>query len=157
MRRILAVLIVILFGLTGCNRSESPEVMATYQAEFAIAKARAATEQAKLPKCYIQFQAAIQAGPDAGLSVAGDLKFEVARTGVLSGTLLRESGPALAVSGQVTGRAANLILDLGDGQFLFAVGTLQNDLEACTGVIGGTLTSSRPGNRGDWGTRFFKR
>ena len=156
-RSILMVLLVALVGLVSCERPESPEVIATSRAGMATSESRSATEEAKRPKCYIQFQAKVYQGPDAGLSLAGDLKTEVDHTGVFSSTLIQESGPAVTVTGQINGRAANFMMALDNEQYLFAVGTLQNASAGCSGVAGGTLTGPQAGDRGDWGGKFLKR
>ena len=157
LRSTLMVLLVALVGLVSCERPESPEVIATSRAGMATSESRSATEEAKLPKCHLQFQAKVHQGPEAGLSLAGDLKTEVDRTGVFSSTLIQENGPTLTVTGQLNGRAVNLLVALGNAQYLFGVGTLQNASADCVGVVGGTLTGPQAGDSGDWGGKFFKR
>lgn len=150
-RSVIIALLIALVGLTGCDRPDDhlPLPATTIEAIPAAA-------QAELLKCSIQFRAGISQGPDAGVAWTGTLKTEINPTGVFMGMLALDSGPVLTVTGQFKGRAANLIVHLGGDQFLFAVGTLQNDSADCAGAVGGALAGPR-GDSGSWGDRFIKR
>jgi len=150
-RSVIIVLLIALVGLTGCDRPDDhlPLPAATIDAIPAAAPA-------ELLKCSIQFRAGINQGPDADVSWTGTLKTEIDPTGVFTGMLALDSGPVLTATGQFKGRAANLILDLGGNQFLFAVGALQNDSADCAGTVGGALAGPR-GDSGSWGDKFIKR
>ncbi len=96
------------------------------------------------------FEAAVHVGSDAGLSLAGTLLLEVT-DGSAEGTMTRDDGTSLPLVGQVTGRAISLVIDLGDGQYIFGTGASWNDFLSCDSVGGGTFTGPNPGDLGDWG------
>lgn len=102
--------------------------------------------------CRIQdFEATVHYGPDAGLSLGGVLTLQLDASGDTHGTLVRADGSQVNVVGQVTGRAINLALDLGNGRRVVGVGTADADIRSCQGAIGGQLSGPEPGDLGDWG------
>jgi hypothetical protein len=60
------------------------------------------------------------------------------------------STTSVPVVGQSTGRAINLLFTVGDGQYLFGVGTMEHDLATCDGAMGGPFVGPQPGDAGDW-------
>jgi hypothetical protein len=95
-------------------------------------------------------EAKVHLGPDAGLSLSGDLILAADRTGTVIGQLVHTDGTIISITGQATGRALNLIFDLGERGLVFGVGTGQQPISACSGVIGGPLVGPRSGDSGDW-------
>ncbi len=108
-------------------------------------------QQQQSQVCMRQFEMTVRQGPSAGLQLAGTLVLNVEPSGSINkGSLVLESGGEVRVTGQVTGRAINLLFDIGDGRLLFGVGTLENYISLCTGAMGGPLVGPRPGDLGDW-------
>jgi hypothetical protein len=100
--------------------------------------------------CRGAFEATVHQGPNAGLAVTGNLQIQISPSGQLSGALVRSDGVQIIASGQTIGQAINMFFDLGNGQQLFGVGTLSNNIQMCQGVAGGPLTGPKPGDSGDW-------
>ena len=98
-----------------------------------------------------QFVETVYQGPDKGLSLRGDLHLEADATGSVTGTLEQSQGPDVKVVGQVTGRAINLVFDLGNHQLLFGVGTLQHPLAQCKSPAGGSFAGPKAPDIGTWG------
>jgi hypothetical protein len=72
-------------------------------------------------------------------------------SGRLTGVFKTTRGTTINVSGQATGQAINFVFDLANNQFIFAIGTLQQDIRACTPTGGGLFTGPKEGDEGDWG------
>jgi hypothetical protein len=103
--------------------------------------------------CSMEFEATVYHGPSEGLSVLGTLEMEIDETGSLTGTMTSEDGSlVLPVVGQANGRAVNMAFNLGEGVYIFGIGTAVNDTagEDCGGVLGGPLVGPNPGDSGDW-------
>jgi hypothetical protein len=102
--------------------------------------------------CEFEFDAAVYQGPSAGLALIGTLQFDLDAMGGLSGSFALEDGNEVLVVGQVTGRAVNLLFDLGDERYIFGAGTSLNNVrdEDCGGALGGSLVGPEPGDSGDW-------
>jgi hypothetical protein len=117
--------------------------------------------------CSTAFEVTIYEGPSAPLMLAGGLTLQIEPSGSFSGALTRAVPNAdeletlgvlpagdIPVVGQVNGHAINLLFDLGEGQYVFGVGTAQSDLNTCDGDIpgriGGPAVGPGPGDRGDW-------
>lgn len=128
--RYLLVSAMFLMGLVACN---------------------SATSTPSSISCTIDFEATVHQGPDAGLSLVGDLALQIESSGALSGALSQQDGSQVPVSGQAQGQAINLVFDLGSEQYIFGVGSLQYDIRECKGAIGGPFTGPQPGDNGDWG------
>ena len=92
-----------------------------------------------LTRCTGHFEAVVDQGPDAGLTLAGELVVAVDGNGGMTGTLTPASGTEVAVVGQVTGRAINLALNLGGSKAMFGTGTLFQPISQCAGTAGGSL------------------
>jgi hypothetical protein len=108
--------------------------------------------------CTVPFEATVRTGPDAGLSLIGFLALNPGPGGAIDqGSFVLDDGRELPVVGQVTGRAVNLMITVADGQVIFGVGTLENDLSVCAGQMGGPLVGPQPGDQGDWGTLLGSR
>lgn len=131
------VLICAVFVLAACNRSASDSAL----------------PPASVQKVF-QVQGQIQQGPDAGLNLSGDLRATLDAAGRLQGTLMRESGSPITVTGQIDGQAIHLAFDLGNNAAVLGVGTLQHDISNAQGTAGGLLTGPQPGNSGDWFARW---
>ena len=117
--------------------------------------------------CSTAFEVTIHDGPTAPLMLAGGLTLQIEPSGSFVGTLNRRLQNAdeveplgvlpardIPVVGQVNGHAINMLFDLGDGAHVYGVGTAESDLNACDGVIPGTIggpaVGPGPGDRGDW-------
>ncbi|MFN8534848.1 MAG: hypothetical protein U0556_15030 [Dehalococcoidia bacterium] len=116
--------------------------------------------------CRTAFEVTIHEGPSAPATLLGFLTISVGPDGAIVGTLAREDGPLMlegaltipgdraTVVGQATGRAVNLLVDLGEGRYVIGVGTAQQPLSGCAGlvdgVLGGPAVGPQSGDRGDW-------
>jgi len=101
-------------------------------------------------RCGYEFEARVVQGPDLGTTLAGRLALEINPAGSLNGVLVGNDGTQINVVGQATGRAVNLVFDLGGGLNVFGVGTAQQPVDACQGVMGGPFAGPHPGSTGDW-------
>jgi hypothetical protein len=101
--------------------------------------------------CAMIFELAVRQGPSAGLIGRGILSVAVDPEGRVDGTFLLGSGRQAAVTGQATGRAISLIVDLGDGLVIYGVGAADNNIASCQiEHMGGPLVGPQPGDSGDW-------
>jgi hypothetical protein len=119
--------------------------------------------------CAIPLELAVRQGPNAGVAWRGELRLSADESGGLSGVYAArkdEAGTAvesgttdadpmagtqeLPVVGQANGRAINLMITVADGQYVFGVGTLENDISQCGGEMGGPFVGPEPGDTGDW-------
>jgi hypothetical protein len=133
----LCVLIATLLGLVACTRPDDSSAL----------------PPASMQKVF-QVQGRIQQGPDAGLNLSGDLRPTLTTSKRLQGTLIRESGSPITVTGQIDGLAIHLAFDLGNNAAVLGVGTLQHDLNNAEGTTGGLLTGPQAGDSGDWFARW---
>lgn len=102
-------------------------------------------------RCLLLFEVTVREGPAKGRGVVGTLALAVDPSGAVAGELLRPHGGRNRFVGQATGRAVNLLIDLGNGQILYGVGTADSDVRACRiGDLGGPLVGPGPGDAGDW-------
>ncbi|MBI1880916.1 MAG: hypothetical protein HYR94_22280 [Chloroflexi bacterium] len=101
--------------------------------------------------CSGDFEAAVHSGKNAGLSLAGKLSLHIQPSGNFIGTLATDDSASVQVTGYAVSQALNLVFDLGDGRYLFGVGSSQYDIGECKGVAGGPFTGPEPGDSGDWG------
>ncbi len=99
---------------------------------------------------FSNFRATVYRGPDAGLSLTGRITLDVGPTGRFSGSLHRNHGATLPVSGQITGAAINAIFYLGSEKHIFAEGTFGKDPDRPHVFVGGALVGPGPGDSGDW-------
>lgn len=118
---------------------------------MSLAACATVTSNAAPINCTVAFEANVHHGPDAGLSLVGNLTLQVEPSGALSGVLTQQDSSQVQVSGQAQGQAINLVFDLGNKQHIFGVGSLQYDVRECKGAIGGPFTGPQPGDSGDWG------
>jgi hypothetical protein len=101
--------------------------------------------------CVQPFEIAIHQGPSAGLVLQGMLALQVKKDGRIdNGVFVLPDGSRLTVVGQTHGRAVHLLVDRGDGQFIFGVGTGQQAIRECTGPVGGPAVGPLPGDSGAW-------
>lgn len=100
--------------------------------------------------CRTTFRATVRQGPSAGLVLTGDLSFGTLEGGRVNGTLDLAEGQRLKWSGQATGKALNWIMELGEENYLFGVGAIQEEIYTCRGVGGGPFTGPQAGDSGDW-------
>lgn len=117
--------------------------------------------------CPQQFEATVHQGPDAEkLGVRGTISLErTGDKGQVDGRVLLEDGSAIPVHGQIFGRAANLMLDLGNDVHVTGTGTIlrkKNPHENCVFLGGGgTFSGPQEADMGTWGvsncavTSFF--
>lgn len=117
-----------------------------------------------------QFEVTIHEGPSAvsgPVTLSGILKLKIDPSGGFTGTLTPSEGQnsvvlsnnlivsdpsKIEVAGQITGRAFNLVLDLGNGKRIYGAGTAKNDLSKrrVADGIGGTAAGPESGDRADW-------
>jgi hypothetical protein len=112
--------------------------------------------------CRLAIVATVRLGPDATErmqtdvpgELRGELSFTLGPDGTIdAGRLLLDGGTEAPVVGQATGHALNLRADLQaiqEGLALVLVGTAQEPLSRCSGVVDGLLTGPLPGDLGDW-------
>jgi hypothetical protein len=112
--------------------------------------------------CRLAIVATVGLGPDATErmqtdvpgELRGEISFSLSPDGAIdAGRFLLDGGPEVPVVGQATGRALNLRVDLQavqEGLALVLVGTAQEPVSRCAGVIDGLLTGPLPGDLGDW-------
>lgn len=106
-------------------------------------------------ECGIGFQAGVYYGPSTGLFLDGQLVFNLLDDGGIEGYYVSlDQTVAYEMSGQVNGRAVNLMFDLGDGKYVYGVGTAKDRFDGgnCGTQLGGPLVGSEPGDMGDWET-----
>jgi hypothetical protein len=97
------------------------------------------------------FEARVREGLSEGKSFEGSLNLQEDDDGLLSGTFTSTDGSMTAqVVGQANGHAINLALDVGNKQYLFAMGTMWNTFAQCSGPMGGAFTGPQVGDLGDW-------
>lgn len=101
--------------------------------------------------CSGDFEATVHSGKNAGLSLAGKLTLHIQPSGNFIGTLATDDSAGVQVTGYAVSQALNLVFDLGDGRYLFGVGSSQYAMNECKGVAGGPFTGPEPGDSGDWG------
>ena len=126
--------------------------------------------------CELPLELAVRQGPNAGLAWRGTLRLALDGDGGLSGVYLARRDEAgnevatatpegdptagtieLPVVGQATGRAINLMITVGDGQYVFGVGTLERPLDQCGGEMGGPFVGPEAGDTGDWAPCSYAR
>jgi hypothetical protein len=102
----------------------------------------------------LPFDVAIRQGPNAGTELLGYLALITDETGSTAGAFITEDEQTLAVVGQITGRAVNLMFTPAEGQPIFGVGTSAVDLVTSHGAVytavGGPLVGPEAGDNGDW-------
>jgi hypothetical protein len=103
--------------------------------------------------CTSDFEATVYQGPSQGLSLHGQLRFRLDSTGMLDGQLTTTDGQEINATGQANGQAINLMLTVGEEQYVFGTGTASDPVYTCNGVWGGGFTGPQPGDSGDWLTR----
>lgn len=115
---------------------------------------RSAFAQAEAVGCLLDFEATVRLGPSEQTDVrqiAGELDLIINRSGSITKASLRSTnGDEYPVTGQATGRAVNLRIDLGEGRVLIATGTAARDFTDCEGDSGGPATGPERGDLGDW-------
>jgi hypothetical protein len=99
---------------------------------------------------FAQFKATIYTGPDAGMSLQGNLHLHIDPDGSVTGVLKQANGPDIHSVGQANGRAINLIFDLGQNRLIYGVGTLQNPIQMCKGSAGGPFVGPDEKDAGSW-------
>ena len=114
-------------------------------------------QQNNAVSCSLLFVATVHQGPSTGTKLDGTLDFTVDAAGALSGKVTQTNPPEITGEGQVTGRAINLILNLGMngsglGQYVFGVGTALDPIQSktCGNLLGGPFVGPQPGDSGDW-------
>ena len=124
----------------------------------------------------LSLELAVRQGPNAGAAWRGELRVSTDETGGLSGVYMARKDEAgasmeaaaadadpmagtqeLPVVGQANGRAINLMITVADGQHVFGVGTLENDISQCAGEMGGPFVGPEAGDTGDWAPCTFAR
>lgn len=132
-------------------RSRIPACLALL---VAAAIAPTASAQAAPLACNGDFEAHVRSGPDADLSLVGDLRLSIADTGRLRGTLVQGRGTErlqiARVSGVLSGSTITLTFRTRTGRRLTGTGTAPG-LRSCAGDLDGTLRGPARGDRGVWG------
>ena len=101
----------------------------------------------------VPFEIAVRQGPNAGLLLEGGLALTIAPSGAIDeGSFTLDDGSVIAVVGQTTGRALNLIFDLRERGLAYGVGTAVFDPRQATGPMGGPFVGPAAGDLGDWAT-----
>ena len=103
--------------------------------------------------CDMGLDATIYQGPSTGLTMIGDLQFDVDGDGSLTGRfILNEGGGEVPIAGQVNGRAINLIITVAEGKYIYGVGTALNDITSddCGTAMGGPFVGPEAGDSGEW-------
>jgi hypothetical protein len=126
------------------------------------APSAAAAQEGTDQTCILPFEATVRQGPSAGQDFSGTLAIKIGASGEIETGVLVHDGTGIPVVGQITGRAVNLLLTTGDGQYVFGVGTSEADLRlACpeimaagiyaeSGAMGGPFVGPQPLDAGDW-------
>jgi hypothetical protein len=99
------------------------------------------------------FRADVTFGPNKGLAVEGSMKLDIAPDGDINGMLMPKQGDPVMVTGQATGKAIGLVFipkDQNKGLYIFGTGTMTGKIKDCKGVLGGTLSTNKTGDGGDW-------
>ncbi len=121
---------------------------------IAAAIAPVTSAHAATTTCTGDFEAHVRSGPDADLSLVGELRLSVFDSGKLRGKLVQGQGSErlqiARVSGKVEGKALTLTFKTRTGKRLSGTGTAP-DLLACSGTLTGSLRGPAPGDRGVWG------
>jgi hypothetical protein len=116
--------------------------------------------------CPQQFEATVHQGPNAEkLSIQGTISLErTGSKGQVDGHILAANGGSFPVHGQIYGRAANIMIDLGNDAHVFGTGTvLRKNIPRDNCVVfggGGTFAGPQPSDIGTWSygyciTSFF--
>jgi hypothetical protein len=98
----------------------------------------------------IGFEATVDQGPDRGLALRGTLHLTHYRGRRVAGTLSPARGAAIAVMGQQTGVAVNLVFLVQKSHLIFGEGTLVPAPQSRRWVMGGGLVGPRKGDSGSW-------
>jgi len=122
---------------------------------------QAQTKPAVLSTCNLDFSATVRRGVSANTTLAGQLSFDLATDGSITGNLTEKDGTQIAVAGQVIGRAISVAFQIkpfdlskGDkGSYIFGSGVAFDPITGndCGGVMGGTFSGPQDGDGGDWG------
>jgi hypothetical protein len=101
--------------------------------------------------CFTELTATVRQGPSAGLALSGVLMMKADETGAIDGaTLWTEAEDPIEIVGQANGRLIGLVLDAGEDQTIYGVGSMQTTLDVCGGGMGGTFAGPVEGDSGDW-------
>jgi hypothetical protein len=101
--------------------------------------------------CAVPFEATIRQGPSAGQHFAGLLELVVTGDGAIDDAVFTISGgKQLAAKGQANGRAINLLIQAGDGRYLYGVGVADEPVATCPTVMGGPFVGPMEGDSEDW-------
>ena len=102
--------------------------------------------------CEVQnFEATVLEGKNKGLAMEGHLTLQADAGGNLQIQLKTNDGKTVKGGGQVLGHAINLYFDLGNDQYIFGTGTLENSFADCKGTLGGTFAGPDRSDSGGWG------
>ena len=128
-------------GVTGLNTARARADDATPDSASATAVAT----------CDYTITAHISAGPSASTVIEGRLVIPIEESGAIeSAQFIRADGATFDAIGQATGRALDLLVDLGDGSAFELHGTAKRDLTLCRGKILGGVYGPELGDVGMW-------
>jgi hypothetical protein len=130
-------------------------------AVLGLKAAATAPEAAAATTCTMTWTGNVRLGPDTGVMLVagatqpgelkGTLTLPIGDDGAIAqGQLALPDGTTMTVVGQATGRALNLRLTDGSGRMLVAVGTGEQPITACAGMVDGSLTGPQLGDLGEW-------
>ena len=118
-----------------------------------------ASAQASPLVCKFPFEATVRQGKSSGTSVIGDMTLNIAADGSFTGQVVEKDGTSVPVSGQVTGRAISLVMELKPmadktpGSYVFGTGAALNPIMGdadCGGPLGGTFAGPGVDDIGSW-------
>jgi hypothetical protein len=101
--------------------------------------------------CSGSFEGTVYHGPDAGFTLTGRIAVSVEDSGAVTGTLTRDDGTTVAISGYVAGNSIHLAFALPEGTVSGTGDLVGNDFATCTGTATGSLHGPAPADTGNWG------
>jgi hypothetical protein len=105
-----------------------------------------------LATCGFLFHAQVYSGPHTGLVLSGNLQLAIDASGSTNAIVQTDDGNTYGAVGQVSGRNLALLISYGNGAYLSAVGTADDEIRDCHfGVIFGPLVGPDLDDSGSWG------
>ncbi len=107
--------------------------------------------------CRMMIDPTVQTGPKAGARLQGELKLTVDSNGIAEGTFTPKGENAgLKVTGAFIGRSINFSVDLGGGQYLYAMGNTITDVKDNCGTNWGGIFEGM-GGVGIWPVEYIQK
>jgi hypothetical protein len=137
------------------ERQEKPMVRtlaaASATALVVLALGTLSAAGATVATCPGSFEGTVYHGPHAGFALTGQMLVSLDDSGELTGTLTRDDGTTVPVSGFVAGTSIHLEFALAEGAVSGAGDLVGNDFATCTGTATGSLHGPDPADTGNWG------